>query len=128
MDSPQKTEQHSLQGIAKYLYVLGWSQLLGLNLAAFFWFAWAAGIAEKKRSSMLWVLWIHGTYVALSLVIALYVTVAGTTGLALRVWSSNLIPDPPLWVAWSFCGVMAIIYGIPIFWLLRRDVRAHFMP
>ena len=33
-----------------------------------------------------------------------------------------------LWVAWSFCGVMAIIDGIPIFWLLRRDVRAHFMP
>jgi hypothetical protein len=111
--------------ISTYLYALGAIQLLGLNLGAFFWFAWASGISEAKQSSRRWVIAIHSLYLILC-------------GWGLGKWIlepefrirldvfSRTITVPPFLVL-GFILLMTAVYGLPVLWLMKRKVKEEFI-
>ncbi len=111
--------------ISMYLYTLGAIQLLGLNLGAFFWFAWASGISEAKQSSRRWVIAIHSLYLILCgwglgkwILQPEFCT-------SLDVFNRTVTVSP--FIVLGFILLMTVVYGLPVLWLMKSKVKEEFI-
>jgi cbb3-type cytochrome oxidase subunit 3 len=111
--------------ISRYLKVLGIVQLIGLNIGGIFWLFWADGIRKRKKSSRNWVLAAHSCYLALSGFIIFRLIVEPDTMGHLYFYKSEI--EVPLLAAWGFVLFLTVIYGLPMYWLLRRDTKREFI-
>ena len=114
-----------IKRISIYLTTLGIIQLLGFNIGGIFWLFWAKGIARYKPSSRYWVLSIHWIYLALC-----------TVGIVISLFQPDSDNYLTVFGADIYVGRMAVIlfllfaavvYGLPVLWLMRKDIKIHFI-
>ena len=111
--------------ISRYLLVLGIVQLIGLNLGGIFWLFWSKGISRRKSSSRYWVLSIHTLYLALCTVILAIWLFQPDTAIKLKVYGSNI--EAGRMVILAFLLTSYIVYGLPVIWLMRKDIKIQFI-
>ncbi len=115
----------SINFISKYLTVLGIFQLMGLNLAVFFWLIWAKGIKEHCSSSRNWVFAIHGIYLAIFIVIGVWGIIKPSIFQKFIIF--EMLFCIPLWMGIGLWLIFAAIYLIPVIMFCRDDVAHQFV-
>jgi hypothetical protein len=110
--------------ISVYLYALGIFQLIGLNIAGFFWLAWGHGIRNRKASSRRWVIGIHSAYLLL-LACGFYLWFDNPNSLHFKLFQIKIEFNPIATFSWLI--VMTVIYALPVIWLLRPSVKQEFI-
>jgi len=114
-----------IKRISTYLTVLGIVQLLGLNLGGIFWFFWAKGIAEKKQSSRHWVIAIHSICMGLCAYALGDWLLRPNKASYLVVFGNNFGAGRA--IALAVILLMFVAYGLPVIWLMRKDIKKEFI-
>ena len=114
----------TVRATARYLFVLGILQLIGLNLGGIFWLMWADGVRKGKRSSRIWVFVVHGLYLALAAVLLVWAWIDPAKLQELLVYGNKV--RVPLAVGAMFLLLLIVVYAVPVVLLCRKDVAAYF--
>ena len=111
--------------ISIYLTVLGIVQLLSVNLGGIFTLFWAKGIARTKPSSRYWVLSIHSIYLALCMAGIAISLFRPDNENFLTVFGDKVCVGRMIVIL--FLLFSAVIYGLPVLWLMRKDIKDKFI-
>ncbi len=121
--SPHPRTNH-LRRTVRYLQILGWIQLLSLNLGGLL-FIWAAsGIGRRRlwaRRLALWLCALHAAAMAAGL---LWLGAQGAAGTKVTFFSASGFM--PLWLVLPLGGLILLLFLLPILWLTAPGTRAAF--
>ena len=108
---------------ATYLTLLGWISLLGLNFGGLIWLWFAAKLRARSDGFRKAAIILLGLHVLMAAIIPFWLLISRQP-VVLRVYSTFLDASDPVLVA--IASIFAIIYLIPLLWLLGPGTRAAF--
>jgi len=115
---------NTINFISKYLFVLGVLQLIGLNLAGFFWFSFAKGIKECRETSRRWVFFVHGIYLIVAIAFIIWGLFEPSFLSQINYYNKAFVV--PSWIGFFFIAFVFLVYYFPLVLLSRTDVKEAF--
>jgi H+/Cl- antiporter ClcA len=110
-----------LKRAATYLEVLGWLQLLGLNLGGILFIAAGREVRQRNRTWWWVAVLLCAMYVAAAAFIGLGILLQ-MPGIRLNFWGRPL-QISERWLLFCLAGVFGAIFTVPLVWLLAPQTR-----
>lgn len=107
------------------MVVLGWINLLGLNLGGLLFLWFASRLRERNNRFRIATIVVLGLYSLLSLSMVPWLYWRGTAGTRISLYSLQWL-NPPYWLCWGFLVTFSIVHGLPVYWLTRPGTRFAF--
>jgi hypothetical protein len=108
---------------ARYLDVLGFINVIGLNLGGLLYLWFAPRIRARRSGVRIATMWVCGVQAALAIVLAGLAT-AGVVRPRFRLFGQTL--DMPAWSIGAGLVLIALIFGVPVLLLGAHGTREAF--